>query len=75
MARRSRRLRRLTGVVDANESLVHVNKKEKPQEMRAIKMDMKEQGRGLGDTYTRRKWRRTATSGSSPVRNGGGLGA
>ena len=75
MARRSRRLRGLAGVVDANVALVHVNKKEKHQEMHANKMDTKERVRGLGDAYARRKWRSAATSGGAPARDCGGLGA
>ena len=75
IARRSRCLRRLAGVVDADGSLVHVNKKGEPQEMRANTTDTKEQARGLGDTYSRRKWQRTAASGGAPVRECGSLGA
>ena len=60
--------------MDANVALVHVNKKERHQKMRANKMDTKEQVRGLGDAYVRRKWRSSASFGEAPAKDCGGLG-
>ena len=65
----------VAGVVDVYGVLVHKGKQEGHQEMRANEMDTKEQRGGLGDTYTRRKWRIMAASARFPTRNGGGLGA
>ena len=56
-------------------NLARESKKEEHHKMRQNKMDMKEQVRGLGDTYTHQKWRRTTTSGGALVRDCDGLGA
>ena len=55
--------------------LARESKKEEHHKLRQNKMDTMEQVAGLGDTYTRRKWRRTATSGGAPVKDCDGLAA
>ena len=65
----------VAGVVDVHGVLVGKGTQEKCEKVRTNGRDSKAQRTGLESAYVGRNRQITAASGSSPVRDGGGLGA